>query len=99
MVKMIARKTLRYGTRRLVADDQFDATRADARVLTALRMAVPHVEPAAPVEPAEPADPADPRDHLRERAAALGIKVDARWGTQRLAEEIERASGGAADGG
>ena len=52
------------------------------------------VEPVAP-EPApapEPvADEPDPRDELREEARSLGIKVDMRWGEDRLREEIDKA--------
>ena len=50
------------------------------------------VEPVA-IEPApEPvADEPDPRDPLREEARSLGIKVDMRWGEDRLREEIDKA--------
>jgi hypothetical protein len=38
-VSMIARKALTYGTRRLRAGDAFEASRQDARVLTAVGLA------------------------------------------------------------
>ena len=37
------------------------------------------------------ADEPDPRDPLREEARSLGIKVDMRWGEDRLREEIDKA--------
>jgi hypothetical protein len=47
----------------------------------------PELEPAADVEP-EPAADVDDLDGLRAQAEALGIKVDRRWGADRLRDEI-----------
>jgi len=54
---------------------------------------VPAPAPVFVTDPApEPvADEADPRDELREEARLLGIKVDMRWGEDRLREEIDKA--------
>lgn len=73
MKKMIAMKSMRYQTRRLRAGDEFDATRTDARVLTALgkakacdageavRLRVVSAPPAEPKKAETAADPvADP---------------------------------------
>lgn len=50
MVKMIASRGMRYGTRHLVAGEVFDANGRDARILALLRRAGRYVEPKA-VEP------------------------------------------------
>ena len=42
-------------------------------------------------EPGKPQKAADDVDSLRAKAEALGIKIDARWGEKRLAEEIAKA--------
>lgn len=42
-IQMVARRDMRYGTRRLKAGDPFEATRADARILTAVKRADPYV--------------------------------------------------------
>lgn len=54
---MIANRRFTYGTRRLVADDTFDATAQDARVLVALGHAriVGDAAPAAPAKRVKPA--------------------------------------------
>lgn len=50
MVKMIASRGMRYGTRHLVAGEVFDANGRDARILALLRRAGRYIEPKA-VEP------------------------------------------------
>lgn len=52
--KIIAQRTMRYGTRMLQAGDIFDAKARDARLLIAIGRAKPvspEVTPSAPVEP------------------------------------------------
>ena len=50
----------------------------------------PEPEP-APAVPDPEREPVDELDRLREQAAALGVKVDRRWGVHRLRQEIESA--------
>lgn len=75
-MKMIATKTLRYGTRSLRAGDEFEASPRDARVLQAIGKAEvpPPPVPAPKPRPAraKPADPADPT------AAAQAVLVTVR---------------------
>jgi hypothetical protein len=54
MPQLIATRRLTYGTRRLQADDQFTASKQDAKVLIALQRArpAPAAEPVQPVPPA-----------------------------------------------
>lgn len=47
MVKLIANRSMRYGTRSLTAGDVFDASLKDARLLIAVRRADAYVEPPA----------------------------------------------------
>jgi hypothetical protein len=42
-------------------------------------------------KPAENKTANDPLDALRTEAASIGVKVDKRWGEDRLREEIEKA--------
>jgi len=76
-MQLCARKSMNYATRALKAGDVFAAPQRDARILIAIGKADP-----APV---------DPMEELRKEAAALGVKVDARWGEARLRAEIEKA--------
>lgn len=78
---MTATKAFRYSTRNMVAGDEFEASRTDARVLAAIGKAEYRVEA-----------PADPLDDLRAEAEALGVEVDNRWGAPRLMREIKKAS-------
>jgi len=48
MVQMTALRSLRYGNRKLTAGDTFSATRRDARVLTAVKHALPSDPDEAP---------------------------------------------------
>lgn len=43
----------------------------------------------------EGTEPEAELDHLREQAEAAGVKVDGRWGADRLREEIEAAASAA----
>lgn len=80
-VPMIATKDLTYATRRLKADDQFDASRTDARVLSALGRARLMEGPAP--------EPVDERIALRE---AYENKYNKRpfmgWDADTLREKI-----------
>lgn len=60
-IDLIASKAMTYATRRLVADDVFQASRRDARLLVAIGKAK-FVDPAeeAPVKPKQPAPKARP---------------------------------------
>jgi hypothetical protein len=80
MKEMEATKRLRYGTRRMLAGDTFMARPRDARLLEAIGRARPYVAPPDPLAP------------LREEAEAAGVKVDGRWGEDRLREEIAGAA-------
>lgn len=87
-VPMIATKDLTYATRRLKADDAFEASRSDARVLTALgrgRLVEGEVKKPASA-------PADERDALR---AAYQNKVGKRpfmgWDADTLRAKIAAA--------
>lgn len=74
--KLIAVKPLAYATRRLQAGDEFDATRADARVLIAVKRATaaPEHQSAAPVD-----IPNDWRDqhHMKLIAMAKALGAEA----------------------
>lgn len=76
-IPMIATKDLTYATRRLKADDAFDASRSDARVLTALGRAR-EVPPAAP-------EPGDERVALREAyETKFGKRPYMGWSAEEL---------------
>lgn len=49
-------------------------------------------EPETPVEPPADDDPEAELADLREQAEAAGVKVDGRWGADRLREEIAAAA-------
>ena len=74
-IPMIARKSLRYGTRRLRAGDTFDAARQDARVLTAVGLASEH-KPGKPVPVRVPRKPA-PAPRVQEPEAFVDPEVEA----------------------
>jgi hypothetical protein len=97
-MKLIATKSLRYNTRRLLAGDEFEAPDMHARILIGVRKAryAPRqAEPSRPtvVMPTEIVEArAEPNiDALRRQADRLGIEVDGRWGAARLQQEIARA--------
>ena len=48
MIKLTATRSMKYGSRRLVPGDVFDARDKDARILTLLGSAVVYVEPPRP---------------------------------------------------
>lgn len=87
-----------YGTRALVAGDQFEMSREWAEILIRLgkaRLADENPAPVAQATQTEKSEAkaetavADPDlDSLRREARALGIEVDGRWGTVRLNYEI-----------
>lgn len=88
--KLTATRPMRYATRALQAGDEFEASRQDARVLTALGRA----RPAQAVAPQDGDDAPDPLDALRAEAEAAGVDVDKRWGEKRLRTEIAKATEG-----
>lgn len=102
-MKLIATRSLKkYGTRRMQAGDEFDATPRHAKWLFAVRKAKDARREAGTLPPPPPAvarmlgsehseQPHPERDALRENAEALGVDVDGRWGADRLREEIEKA--------
>jgi hypothetical protein len=81
MTKLIAERTHNYGTRRLRAGDEYEATDTDASLLVAVLMAR-----YAPDKPST-----DELEQLRTEAEALGIRIDRRWGPVRLNYEIKLA--------
>ena len=96
-------KPHKYGTRHLVAGDEYEVPPRHAIALVAARKAKfadnqnargepeqPAVIPTPQVEPApEPDTPSI--DTLRLQATQLGINVDGRWGVARLQQEIDQA--------
>jgi hypothetical protein len=81
MTKLIAERTHNYGTRRLRAGDEYEATDMHASLLVANLMA--RYAPSSPSS--------DELDRLRAEAEALGVRVDRRWGDIRLRHEIMQA--------
>jgi len=79
MARLIAEQGHCYGTRRLRAGDEYEASEQDARVLVAVLLARP-----APDNPST-----DELEQLRTEAEVLGIRVDRRWGPVRLNYEIK----------
>lgn len=87
-----------YGTRAMVAGDEFEMSREWADILIRIGKARLADEKPAPIAPAMQTEKseakaetavADPAlDSLRREAKALGIEVDGRWGTVRLNYEI-----------
>lgn len=49
--KLVASRKMRYGTRRLLPGDVFEAPKRDAHILTKLKRAQPYVRPAAEIPP------------------------------------------------
>jgi hypothetical protein len=93
----VIRRPLRYQTRRLRPGDGFVASDGHARLLIAIKRAIP----ARPISPFDHDGdgheggslPAAQRvlDDLRAEAEAAGVKVNRRWGERRLREEIAKA--------
>lgn len=89
-MKLIARKSFRYNTRRLMAGEEFEAKDKYVAALVGARLAR-HAEAATPA-PAAPPKPVGPDiDELRAEAERLGVDVDGRWGVNRLQQEIAQA--------
>lgn len=90
---LVATRRLRYGSRAFSAGDRFTArSERDAKLLVyatkKAKFAEP--EPAAKSAPAAPPVQEDPDiERLRLHAERLGIRIDRRWGTSRLTQEIE----------
>lgn len=76
-MRLVATKKFKYATRRLVAGDEFEAPDAHGLLLVGWRKAQ-RLEDEIVSE----------LDKLRTKAAALGIRVDKRWGVARLMNEI-----------
>lgn len=57
MVKLIANRSMRYGTRRLMAGDVFEARHKDARVLVLLKRADKYVAPKRGRKPKQAEEP------------------------------------------
>lgn len=98
--KIVASKSMRYGTRMLQAGDTFDAKERDARLLIAIgRAKLAPDEPAPVVQPPTPAqvdairsvvEPSIPliealRNEYRERTGAEPPK---QWGIPKLTKEV-----------
>jgi hypothetical protein len=85
-----------YGTRRLVAGEEFEERRDVADILIRTGRAALAPEPCGPATTAIAPSAADvapysPIDSLRAEAERLGIVVDGRWGVARLQHEISQA--------
>jgi hypothetical protein len=57
MVKLVANKSMKYGTRRLVAGDVFDCLPQHVRVLIGIRRASTYVAPPPPKRQRKQAEP------------------------------------------
>lgn len=99
MARMIATKALRYGTRRLRADDEFTASKRDARVLSAIgratyatKVVTVHPDPVA-AEPVVPAGASDELATLRaEYQSAVGKRAFHGWDVNTLRAKIAEAA-------
>lgn len=88
-MKLMALKTMRYRTRRMLPGDIFDCpNEALAVAFTRLRRAALYTPPSPIVETGEPPPPSDDLESLRAHARSIGIDVDGRWGMRRLQAEI-----------
>lgn len=108
MRKLMATKPHKYGTRHLVAGEEYEVPPRHAIALVAGKKArfadrlvrAPEAkaeEVAAEPPPAHELEPAAEQsndiDRLRMEATQLGIDVDGRWGVARLQHEIAQARG------
>jgi hypothetical protein len=105
MRSLMAIKPHKYGTRHLVAGDEYEVPPRHAIALVAVKKAKfadkPARGPAAKVEEKLVPDSDDSIagaatteaaiDRLRMEATGLGIDVDGRWGVVRLQHEIAQA--------
>lgn len=90
---LVATKPMTYGTRRLEAGDRFEVpNRQHATIWTLVRKTARPDYDVAVVAQAAPPEPGS-LDALRADALALGIRVDRRWGEERLRRQIAEASG------
>jgi hypothetical protein len=103
--RLITTKPHKYGTRHLVAGDEYEAPPRHAIALVAgkkakfadkpARAAVAKVDeqlvPESDDSIAGPATMEASLDRLRMEATGLGIDVDGRWGVPRLQHEIAQA--------
>lgn len=101
--RIIARKSMTYATRHLVAGEEYEFPYEHALALVAMEKAyfadkVPRsaakleqLEPAAESEPDPQPAPISEEDQLRLEATRRGIDVDGRWGRARLRHEIDQA--------
>lgn len=92
-VPLIATKGLRYGTRRLLAEDDFTAPKRDARLLVAIGKARYRTEGARAATPTPAPTPAvDDLKALRETyKTATGKKPFGGWDAATLREKIAAA--------
>lgn len=95
MAKMIASRKLIYGTRRLKAGDDFDASTRDARVLHAIGRAS-YATKVVTVQP-DPAPVDDIADVRAEYERVVGKRPFMGWDTPTLRQKMAEA--GAADTG
>jgi hypothetical protein len=101
MRSLKAIKSHKYGTRQLIAGEEYEAPVRHAFALVAskkarfadkpaLRAAAkPAAEPISAVQESAPIETTI--DELRLQATQLGINVDGRWGAARLQQEIAQA--------
>lgn len=82
---LIALKPLTYGTRRLRAGDEFEATRNDCVIYPMVGLAAHKPEP----DPAEAIRAAILTDLQAQYHALAHKPADKRWGIRRLRREIE----------
>jgi hypothetical protein len=82
-----------YGTRALIAGDQFEMAREYADVL--IRLGKAKLADEKPPEPEKYVEPEQPRtdelQNLRAEADRIGLAWDGRWGVIRLKHEISQA--------
>lgn len=79
-MSLTAKKAMRFNGRSLKKGDAFDAAGRWRRALIAAGL--------AEETPLQPVAPVEDLTGLRAEAASLGIHVDGRWGSARLAEAI-----------
>jgi hypothetical protein len=92
--KLMALKPHKYGTRHLVAGEEYEAPHGYALALVAVKKARYVADkPAKHVTPQPEPVEAPSLDSLRLQATQLGINVDGRWGAHRLQQEIEARRG------
>lgn len=101
LMKLTATRPHTYGTRHLVAGEEYEAPPRHAAALVAGRKAkfaarMRKPEPPQEMTAAVPVPEQDARvlelEALRAQAAELGVDVDRRWGLARLQFEIAQAS-------